>query len=146
MPKLKFKNGDDWKAFCPWRVGDLLFSTTATNPNVEWPGTTWALYAQNRFPVGAGSSYALGATGGATTHSHALNGTGYAGICTHAGKVYWSFKTGVSWKSSYQAGDSSDPSGNANDNEIEGTNLYGSTGSSSSMPPYIAVNIWRRTA
>lgn len=143
---IKYKNGNAYSTVCPYDVDDVYVTFSSVNPATRWPGTTWALYAQDRFPVGAGSSYALRAAGGAATHSHALNGTGYAGICTHSGKVYWNIKTGVSWKSSYQAGDSSDPSGNANGSEIEGTSLYGSTGSSSSMPPYIAVNIWRHTA
>lgn len=146
MAKIKFRNGNSVGTYCPWRIGDLLFSITATNPNVEWPGTTWSLYAQDRVLVGAGTTYTLLQYGGSATHTHTLNGTGYAGVCTHAGRVYWSYKTGVSWKSTYFSGNTSDPSGSANDNEIEGSNLYGSTGSTSNMQPFIAVNIWRRTA
>lgn len=140
MSKIKFKSGSSTVTYCPWRVGDLLFSATATNPNVEWPGTTWSLYAQDRFPVGAGTSYALGATGGAASvtltlaqiPSHDHNTTANDGS-----RVGWgsgSSNTGLWWDSHLS--------------NVWGSNTskVGGGGSHENRPPYIAVNIWRRTA
>ena len=134
MPKLKFKSGDDWKAFCPWRVGDLLFSTTATNPNVEWPGTTWALYAQDRFPVGAGSGYALGATGGAATVTLSISQ-----IPAHKHTVDYGNSVGASGIVCAASNTLGADSGSF-------LNNTGGGQSHENRPPYIAVNIWRRTA
>lgn len=140
MPSIKFRSGSNILTYCPWRVGDLLFSTTATNPNVEWPGTTWALYAQDRFPVGAGSSYALGNTGGAASvtlsvaqmpsHTHVIQG--YHNVVQQ--REGWAVMPCIS--NEYI----NDPAGG------QIARATGGGGSHENRPPYIAVNIWRRTA
>ena len=53
----KFKN------FCPFPVNSLYLSLGSENPATLWLGTTWQKQ-ENRFLLGAGSSYNLGATGG----------------------------------------------------------------------------------
>lgn len=134
MPRVKFRKGSSIVTYCPWRVGDLLLSTTATNPNVEWPGTTWALYAQDRFPVGAGSSYALGATGGAATVTLTL-----AQIPAHKHTVTYGNSLGAS-------GIVCAASNTLGTGSSAFINNAGGGGSHENRPPYIAVNIWRRTA
>lgn len=135
LGKLKVKKGSDWCSVCPWRVGDLLFSTTSTNPAAEWPGTSWSLYARDRFPVSAGLSYPLGATGGfasVTLSADALpqislqskqrddsGGTSAWGLSSEYGNVKW-------------------------DNTY--IRLPGGNKSHENRPPYIAVNIWRRVS
>lgn len=134
MPRIKFRSGSSVVTYCPYRVGDLLLSMSSANPSDEFPGTTWSLYAQDRFPVGAGSSYALGATGGAATvtlsvsqipaHNHTVtygNSLGASGIVCAASNTL----------------------GTGSGAFINNT---GGGAAHENRPPYIAVNIWRRTA
>lgn len=134
MPRIKFRSGSSVVTYCPYRVGDLPLSMSSANPSDEFPGTTWSLYAQDRFPVGAGSSYALGATGGAATvtlsvsqipaHNHTVtygNSLGASGIVCAASNTL----------------------GTGSGAFINNT---GGGAAHENRPPYIAVNIWRRTA
>lgn len=134
MPRIKFRSGSSVVTYCPYRVGDLLLSMSSANPSDEFPGTTWSLYAQDRFPVGAGLSYALGATGGAATvtlsvsqipaHNHTVtygNSLGASGIVCAASNTL----------------------GTGSGAFINNT---GGGAAHENRPPYIAVNIWRRTA
>lgn len=47
------------------------------NPETDYPWQTWEQSFKDRFPIGAGSTYAAGATGGSSTinlaHSHTVN-------------------------------------------------------------------------
>lgn len=141
LGKLKVKEGADWYSVCPWRVGDVICSTNGTNPSADWPGTAWELYAQDRFLVGAGSSYGVGATGGAATvaisndqmpsHNHIW----YLGGKTQVGY-------GISGSAgSFVAGLASSTSGSAIS--------IGNTGGGQpheNRPPYVAIYFWRRVS
>ena len=90
---------------------------------------------RNRFIVGAGSTYAQGATGGATTHTHGL-ADGWAEIARRGNNVRMKLKTVTSWTATDEVNATS--TGNA----IAGTPatvLGGSTESGSSLPPYYAL-------
>jgi len=52
---------------------------------------------RNRFIVGAGSTYAQGATGGSTTHSHSLSSLGYAQIARRLNNIRMRLVNGTSW-------------------------------------------------
>ncbi len=54
-------------AKCPYRVGDILHTTISSNPSVTWIGTTWEKL-ENRFLIGASSTYGLNTGGGATNY------------------------------------------------------------------------------
>lgn len=58
-----------------YAVGDLHFSTVATNPATTLGYGTWTAYAAGRVPIGVGTSdavYAAGAIGGASFHTNTL--------------------------------------------------------------------------
>jgi hypothetical protein len=59
-------------------VGAIYMSVNPTSPASLFGGTWEAL--KNRFLVGAGDTYAVNATGGATTHTHPLSANGHADI------------------------------------------------------------------
>ena len=76
-------------AMCPFPIGSVLQLTSSTDPNDEYPGTTWSKI-NGVFLLGSSSGHALGTTGGAETltlteaqlpshahsvgaHSHGLN-------------------------------------------------------------------------
>ena len=56
------------KAVCPFPVGAVLQMVNSTNPNTVFPGTTWQ-QMQGRVLIGSSNDYALGATGGAASHT-----------------------------------------------------------------------------
>lgn len=82
---------------CPIRVGDILMTDTASNPNTTYIGTTWQQVCVGRVPVGVNTSDSdfntINKTGGAKTvqlsvnempvHSHSANSS-VAGNHTHA--------------------------------------------------------------
>ena len=134
----------DWIRETFFPVGAIYISYAATSPGNLFGGT-WT-QIQDRFLVGAGSSYAAGATGGAATvaltgaHLPAIQVTPYRstdrfvtmcgtgdtpdGYVTPAASgtlpLYW----GGNW----------------------GTRALGDGAAHENRPPYYAVYIWRRTA
>ena len=49
-------------------VGMILTTGSSASPAAAYPGTTWT-QLKDRFLIGAGGSYSLGSTGGASTHT-----------------------------------------------------------------------------
>lgn len=155
-------------------VGSLYTSFNSTNP-ADIVGGTWE-QIQNCFLMAAGSSYAIGTSGGSATHTH----TSAAHTHTTAGHVLTvnempSHKhnvcigTGatnyVNWLDAQQSS-SRDSWGYGYSSSIVGNSLYaiatgggashshgntgsttpGATGASSSLPPYKTIYMWQRTA
>lgn len=127
-------------------VGSIYMSANGVNPQYLFGGT-WTP-VQDRFLLGAGTTYSAGATGGEASHkltvaelpnhSHPINtnveftvsdttpaGTGISGI--HGDTSGWGDYGGADWFH-ITAGSS------------------GGNGSHNNMPPYLVVYIWRRTA
>lgn len=117
-------------------VNSIYISMDATNPSEIFGFGEWQLIAQDRFLLGAGNKYEVGAEGGEETHkltvaempshSHTYNATA------------WVEKTG----------DIID-SGNTEyiDYEINRqTQATGGNNPHNNMPPYLAVYFWLRTA
>lgn len=131
-------------------VGSIYMSANSTSPATLFGGTWQQL--KDRFLIGAGSSYANGATGGATSHnhttaSHALtieempeHGHGYTLAYGGNDPV-----KGFNYGNTY-AGNFDDSSQYINNNGGGKAHSHGDTGSSSNMPPYLAVYMWKRTA
>lgn len=122
-------------------VGSIYMSVNSTSPATLFGGTWTQL--KDRFLVGAGSSYSNGATGGATTHSHGA-GSLISDVHVDGSSVYvkQSSSTFEATHARYQEGGKT----------IEGkwgsnaAVVEGSTASASSLPPYLAVYMWKRTA
>ena len=117
-------------------VGSLYFCTAATDPNSALPGT-WTLLTEGQFLVSAGGTgdYALGETGGADevtlteeqmpSHTHT-----YQPLRVGVGAVITQFDSGA-----YAFGAPVTNSGAAGEDQPH-----------ENRPPYLAVNMWQRTA
>lgn len=152
----KFKN------FCPFPVNSLYISLGNENPSSLWLGTTWQKQ-ENRFLLGAGSSYNLGSTGGSNSislsannmprHRHRVDQTS-ASVPPHAhnvkGMAGWAGETGyitMQSKVTMQGIVSTESAGGGSTGSFAPYTDYQGNGSAFSiMPPYLAVNIWKRTS
>lgn len=139
-------------------VGSIYMSVNSTSPGTLFGGTWVAL--QNRFLVGAGSTFAVNATGGATAHTHTtashkltvseipshnhwISGS-YNGFAAHATAVSAISPSGLIFPmSSAGEGFAYKTPASVGGN---GAHSHGNTGSSSNLPPYLAVYMWKRTA
>lgn len=122
-------------------VGAIYISTVSTSPATLFGGT-WTQIT-NRFLVAAGSSYTAGSTGGATTHTHGLT-AGYAKIHHDSGYFWFAEKTvSTKWTDTGKASATGSSSSTNNAYAIE---LAGNTDSGSTLPPYLAVYVWKRIA
>lgn len=128
-------------------VGAIYMSVNSTNPNTLFGFGTWE-QLKDRFLVGAGNTYAVNGTGGATTHTHPLSSAGHADI-----SYFWTGSrnrlvmktTSYSFTGNrYTDNDVSYVDGNHNSSVA--TPLSGKTDSGSTLPPYLAVYMWKRTA
>ena len=130
-------------------VGSIYVTNESTNPGSVFGGT-WVTYGEGRTLVGVDSTQtefaSVGLTGGEKTHSHTLNGTGYAMITTASDKILMNHSIGHNWTSTWAngAGFTSNSSSYVTREDL--TNLTGTTGSTSNLQPYITVYMWKRTA
>ena len=121
-------------------VNSIYLTYTNINPGT-FLGGTWSLIGQNRYIVGAGSSYSGGATGGSST----TGGTAITTAQMPSHSHVWNPGGHLSW-----TGAGSDGSGlslgGGGDNQ-ETTKVGGGQAHTHSFTPYyIALYIWRRTA
>jgi len=117
-------------------VGSIYFCTAATDPNGALPGT-WSLLTEGQFLVSAGGTgdYALGNTGGAEEvtltvdqmpiHNHNFESHSYVVYKAGAGSTGLAAGSATVTSSAPSAG---------GDQPHE------------NRPPYLAVNMWQRTA
>lgn len=147
-------------------VGSLYFSTSSTSPASLFGGT-WERYAQGRVMVSASDTdkdFTVGKVGGEKTHSHAYGivfGTDYGMTVLsdsrespQMGIVDYSLtvgnrirRQGIPPVSTTRNGFADPVYGSYGENkELTLRTSEGLTGRESSMEPYVAVYIWRRTA
>ena len=100
-----------------WGVGDG--STTFNLPDLR-----------DRVPVGAGSTYSVGATGGATTHTHTQGNTG-----GEAGHTHTQGNTGTTGSHSHGLPGSSQGTATGGSNVASDTHGHGSDGSHAHTNP-----------
>jgi hypothetical protein len=148
-------------------VGAIYMSTSATSPATLFGGT-WAAI-QNRFLVAAGATYSAGSTGGRASHAHTSaphkHGAGFesggdgdlwATVTGSTGYVYFREDGTVpasqaTWPATHRVSGtygttSNSVGGGADVRGYTSTTTPDSTGSSSSLPPYLSVYMWQRTA
>ncbi len=151
---IKFRNRNNESIYpCPfYPVGSVYISFSSTNPSTYFGGT-WE-QIKDRLLIGAGNKYSSGSTGGSDTHSHSLSRKGganmrkygntfYQGDYTTAGTMPKQTDGGTWWLTTANTDNSS-----TSDPGVKGVGigLYGNTDDKSTLPPYIAVYLWRRTA
>lgn len=170
---------ETFKNFCPFPINSLYLSLGSENPSTLWLGTTWQKQ-EGRFLLGSSGSYALGATGGASTvqlavanlpsHTHSASQSAHthtqashyhnefanaSGSSSVGTTNYPAFRLNDGSYEMYRITSSSTAAtlGKTSNNGGETTGSatpsisVGSTGSGTAfsiLPPYLAVNIWKR--
>ena len=130
-------------------VGSIYMSVNTSDPSTLFPNTTWEKI-ENKFLLGSGSSYTSGATGGSkdavvVSHSHTFGTNKAVPIINSSDNWGYSGKR----KMQYTTGDFYYPYSEKNTDgigELTNTTSTGSSGTGKNMPPYLVVNIWKRTA
>lgn len=118
-------------------VGAIYTSTVSTNPATTLGVGSWAAFGAGRVLLGNGGGYSAGATGGATTDSHALS---IAEMPSHTHTVTHGLSNS-----------GSTPTIGTHDTSAGESTTTSATGSGSAhthdiMQPYIVVYFWKRTA
>ena len=113
-------------------IGSIYMSASSTaNPATLFPGTTWEAL-QDRFLLGAGNNYALGAMDGEATHTLTVDempahNHSISRVIGDTGR------NSSGWIAAY----------------VDGSTTTGNRGGDqahNNMPPYLAVYMWKRTA
>lgn len=124
-------------------VGSIYMSVNTVSPSVLFGFGVWEKI-ENKFLLGTGTNYANGSTGGSAdavvvSHNHT---SGKLYVLTTSGgvinRVSKAGETGTKVRNLLQSND-----GGIYRNKIQNS---GENGTGKNMPPYIAVNIWKRTA
>ena len=112
-------------------VGSIYLNATNVDP-AELFGGTW-LKMTDRFLLGAGGNYALGAVGGEATHKLTVNE-----LPKHS--------HGIGYGTNTVGGSSPKPSALSGDPTSNLTSEAGGDDPHNNMPPFVAVNMWQRIA
>ncbi len=128
------------------RVGDIIHSTSATNPSEAFGGTWVAI--TDKFLIGAGASYTGGATGGSAdaivvSHTHIQNAHSHLATSrtTTYGQGYQD-----AWRCMSFVGTNSDFAQNVYTSDTTATNQStGVSGTNANLPPYLAVYMWYKS-
>ena len=154
---IVFRNHQNEKIYpCPYfPVGSIYLSLNSTNPSTYFGGT-WELI-KDRFLIGAGGTYNVNSTGGDIKHNHGYR-VGYhpyygvlIGNDNNAISLY-DYESGE-WKNATQdsglpdSGVSNTCTNSASKSQSSAKySVYAKTTDVNSLPPYLAVYMWRRTA
>lgn len=138
-------------------VGSIYQTISPENPAVTFGGGTWERI-ENRFIMGASDTYPAGSTGGSTAHEHeyklefmwrlgALVGYPTSAIATYNYKTQsWNDNNKKVNDGQYTLANDGFSSTYGENPGGETYSVTGNTASSSSIPPYYSVYIWRRVA
>lgn len=134
-------------------VGSIYLSVNDTSP-AELFGGTWE-QLKDRFLLAAGDTYAVGNSGGSASHSHTLSENGAACIGNYDNTTAFYSPNRYAWKDhpkrhamytwTHNSNTQFNPSTSYHDNGYF-VSLIGSTDMANSMPPYLAVYMWKRIA
>ncbi|MGN1371989.1 MAG: phage baseplate protein [Candidatus Coprovivens sp.] len=154
-------------------VGSIYITTSDVNPGTLFTGT-WEKI-EDRFLLASSNNYSLNSIGGALTHNHpssahshtsAAHSHGYGSLYTAArfagtNGFYYKTKIGIEFTGNERKKDTG-AGVSTSSTRTEGIQVYGNTGSTtpsntgsttppntgnaSSLPPYLAVNIYKRVS
>ena len=138
-------------------VGSIYQTISPENPSVTFGGGTWERI-EGKFIMGASDTYPAESTGGSATHEHeyklsfmwrlgALVGYPSSAISTYNYKTQsWSDDNRKVNDGQYTLANDGFSSTYGEKSAGETHSVAGNTASSSSIPPYYCVYIWRRVA
>lgn len=126
-------------------VGSIYMSISSSfNPNTSFGGT-WSKIGEGQCLIQAGNTYTLGSTGGESTHKLTVDE-----MPRHAHPVVRNDGTKLSaWATNAGGGNVwyMPVDGNNTSGHLEYMAYFeGGSNAHNNMPPYLAVNIWKRTA
>lgn len=127
-------------------IGSIYLSIYSTNPSTYFGGT-WERIEGKFLLAADDSTYTLGATGGSKNHTHSLDtNTAVGAIRLNDGGSLEYAETTVSANitTNYSITGTGGKGGSASRTNHYAMKLYGNTSSSSNMPPYLAVYMWKR--
>lgn len=129
-----------------WPVGSIYIAVVSTDPATLLGFGTWAAFGAGRVLVGLNSADTdfdtAEETGGAKTHSHTTDVATNSQSTSNSGPTSANHThAGVTTGAGNSSGMSADHTHN-----IAHTHNVPAGGSASSMPPYIVVYMWKRTA
>ena len=154
-------------------VGSIYMSTNSTNPGTLFGVGTWEQISDT-FLLAAGSTYAAGTTGGSASHNHSFTGSAvtsgdssaantgstaitenqtashrhyitmnYSGGAGGGGWLYLDLNGGSARYTNYTGGSQGHTHSMSHTHSVTAS---GSVGSKTTLPPYLAVYVWKRTA
>ena len=127
-------------------VGSIYMSVNTVSPSVLFGFGVWEKI-EDKFLLGSGTTYANGSTGGSAdavivSHSHKPYADGENFVTSEE-------NTANNTRVAYSASGNRWVDGQTSQSNFHhrtSTNKVGEDGTGKNMPPYIAVNIWKRTA
>lgn len=140
-------------------VGSIYMSVDDKSPSELFQFGTWARI-ENQFLLASGSNYSLGATGGNATTTlikanlpasqweftmHAISSSAGGTTIADARSSTGDLSVGII-KDAFRSGGERTVSSGTQSIKSMNYNNGGSSQAFSNMPPYVAVNIWKRTA
>lgn len=120
-------------------VGSIYMSVNEADPSKLFSGTSWEKL-EGRFLLGSSSTYDNGATGGEATHTLT-----FSEMPTHRHSIYYPNAGGPYGDAniSYPEGSGVNKTWQA---EMCKTESAGDSVAHNNMPPYLVVNMWKRTS
>ena len=127
-------------------VGSIYMSVNTVSPSVLFGFGVWEKI-EDKFLLGSGTTYANGSTGGSAdavivSHSHQSSADGEYIVTSEE-------DTANNTRVAYSANGNRWVDGQTSQSHFHhriSTNTVGESGTNKNMPPYITVNIWKRTA
>lgn len=114
---------------CDYPVGSIIGFANDVNPNTYYSNTKWE-QIKDRFLLASGAQHSLGQTGGEETHTLKMEEVVQYSMWLSSGEYGSGIKSAVERGSFYGIN-------TLNNSKTQPHN---------NMPPYVAVNYWKRTA
>ena len=146
IEKSKVNNFNKEVVDIVYPIGSIYMSVNSTSPATLFGGTWEQL--KDKFLLASGDTYSNGATGGsadATLVSH-QHGTNESGEYFVTSEINTANNTTVSYNSNGNRIVDGQLSGGSSFHHRVGTGYVGSSATGKNMPPYLVVNVWKRTA
>lgn len=156
---IQFRNRNNEKIYpCPYYpIGSIYISVNNTNPSTYFGGT-WE-QIKDKFLLCCGSTYSAGSTGGSTTHQHkygfqyggfyrdvSLEQNGNTGLLNYSNASDFSLTGGGTSVGSYTAEINNGSESAMKSTSMTHYRMTANTSSTSNLPPYLAVYVWKRVS